>query len=92
VLVATMAAADEPRTEVDDAWLGLAPMYWSNWDAATNRRLVRDAGLDLIDAHTEAEDEGGRTVTFLWVIARRPPLASPGGGGDRRWEPGRGPA
>ena len=70
LLVATMGAGDTPAG-VEADWLG-APMYWSHFDSATNRRLVTAAGLDLVDARDETEDEDGTPVTFLWVVARKP--------------------
>jgi SAM-dependent methyltransferase len=69
LLVATMGAGDTPAG-VEADWLG-APMYWSHFDSATNRRLVTAAGLDLVEAHEETEDEDGTPVTFLWVVARK---------------------
>jgi SAM-dependent methyltransferase len=71
-LVVTMGGGDHPGEGVDDAWLGVAPMYWSNWDISTSRRLVEEAGLQEIDANLEAIDENGRAVLFLWVVARKP--------------------
>ncbi|MGI8586827.1 MAG: class I SAM-dependent methyltransferase [Chloroflexia bacterium] len=69
-LVATMGARPtEAGYEAD--WLG-APMYWSSWDSATNRRLVTDAGFELVSAQEETAEEHGGPVTFLWVIARKP--------------------
>ena len=70
VLVATMGHRDNP-CEVEDDWLS-APMYWSQWDAATNRRLVEAAGLRIICAREETADEDGAPVTFLWVVAEKP--------------------
>ena len=69
VLIATMAAGAGGEG-IEDDWLG-APMYWSNWDAETNRRLITDAGLDLVDAIEETELEADKPVTHLWVVARR---------------------
>jgi SAM-dependent methyltransferase len=69
VLIATMAAGVGGEG-VEDDWLG-APMYWSNWDAATNRRLVSEAGFDLLGAANETDLEGDRPVTHLWVVAQR---------------------
>lgn len=63
------AGATEAGYEED--WLG-APMFWSHFDAATNRRLVATAGFELVSAALETEDEDGDTVTFLWVVARKP--------------------
>jgi hypothetical protein len=40
-------------------------MYWSHFDAETNRTLLREAGFDVLEAD-EIEDEG---ETPLWVIA-----------------------
>lgn len=75
--VATMGAgATEDGYEED--WLG-APMYWSHFDAATNRRLVEETGLIIDSAALETADEDGAPVTFLWVVARKPTtLVEPG--------------
>jgi SAM-dependent methyltransferase len=70
LFVATMGArATENGYEED--WLG-APMYWSHFDAETNRRLVAEAGLVIESATLETADEDGAPVTFLWVVARKP--------------------
>jgi SAM-dependent methyltransferase len=71
-LVMTMGGGDRPGEGVEQAWLGVAPMYWSNWDVATSRQLVREAGFEEVDANLEAIDEDGREVVFLWVVARKP--------------------
>jgi|SRR5579884_533403 len=70
LLVATMGAGDDPGT-VEADWLG-APMFFSAFDSATNRRLVTDAGLRLLGAEEITEDEDGVPVTFLWVAAEKP--------------------
>jgi SAM-dependent methyltransferase len=51
-------------------WLGV-PMFFSSWDADTNRRLLRDAGLALVldEIVTMREPEG--EATFLWVFAQK---------------------
>ncbi|MDQ3554839.1 MAG: class I SAM-dependent methyltransferase [Chloroflexota bacterium] len=67
---ATMGVHADPGT-VEDDWLG-APMYFSHHDAATNRRLVKKAGLTVERAEIESEDEDGQPVAFLWVMARKP--------------------
>jgi SAM-dependent methyltransferase len=69
VLIATMAAGMGGEG-VEDDWLGV-PMYWSNWDATTNKRLVAEAGFDLLEAVEETELEGDTPVTHLWVVAQR---------------------
>jgi SAM-dependent methyltransferase len=67
-LLANMAATDDPGT-IEDDWLG-TPMYFSGFDAATNQRLVQDAGFDLIEADVITHEEDGRPVSFLWVLAQ----------------------
>jgi hypothetical protein len=47
-------------------------MYWSHFDAPTNRRLVEAAGLEIVSGREEIEDEDGAPVTFYWVVARKP--------------------
>lgn len=70
LLFATMGSGDVPGT-VEPDWLG-APMFFSHFDAATNRALVERAGLTLLDAEVLSEDEDGEPVSFLWVTARKP--------------------
>lgn len=70
LLVATMGVGDNAG-DVEDDWLG-APMYFSQWDAATNRRLVEQAGLRILSAREETADEDGAPVSFLWVFAEKP--------------------
>lgn len=71
-LVMTMGGGPNGGSGTEDAWLGVTPMYWSNWDAATNRQLVADAGFDVLEANLEVTKEDGRDVIFLWVVARKP--------------------
>ena len=69
LLLATMGAGDAPGS-VEPDWLG-APMFWSHFDADTNRALVRQAGLDLLDDSVNVDDEHGQPVPFLWIVARK---------------------
>ena len=68
LFLATLGAKDDPRWVGD--WLGV-PMFFSSYDAATNRALLKDAGfaLDLDEVVETMEPDG--PVRFLWVIARR---------------------
>lgn len=54
-------------------WLGVE-MFFSAFDAETNRRLVLEAGFELVLDELvfmrEPEPEG--EVAFLWVLARKP--------------------
>jgi SAM-dependent methyltransferase len=52
-------------------WLGVE-MFFSGFDAETNRRLVRDAGLELILDELVWIREPQGEVAFLWVLARKP--------------------
>jgi SAM-dependent methyltransferase len=49
-------------------WLG-TEMFFSHYDAATNERLVHDAGFAI--EHAELVDQDDDAARFLWVIARR---------------------
>ena len=42
----TLGAATTPRTSFPDFYG--APMYWSHFDAETNRTLLREAGFDVL--------------------------------------------
>ena len=68
LFLASLGATDLP--DWTGAWLGV-PMFFSAWDAGTNRRLVREAGfrLESCDVRTVHEPEGD--VSFLWLLARR---------------------
>jgi ubiquinone/menaquinone biosynthesis C-methylase UbiE len=50
-------------------WIGVE-MFFSGHDADTNRRLLREAGFELVldEVVTMREPEGD--ATFLWVLAR----------------------
>jgi SAM-dependent methyltransferase len=61
---------DGSAGEIDDDWLG-APMYFSGYDAETNARLVRSAGLHIVTARPETAEEFGRPTTFFWIVARK---------------------
>jgi cyclopropane fatty-acyl-phospholipid synthase-like methyltransferase len=68
-LLATFGTADLEDSFEDD-WLG-APMFFSHFDADTNRRLVREAGFKLLEHEVVPMfEEGHGEVRFLWVIAQ----------------------
>jgi ubiquinone/menaquinone biosynthesis C-methylase UbiE len=71
VLIATMSAKDGGEGAEPD-WLGV-PMYWSNWNAETNCRLVTQAGFEIVRAVTEETFEDGEPVPFLWIVASNRP-------------------
>ena len=70
LLVAAMGTGDH-EADFDQSWLG-APMFWSTFDSATNRRLVEEAGLRTISAREETTTAGRDSETFLWVVAVKP--------------------
>lgn len=45
-------------------------MFFSQHDAATNLRLIRETGLIVECAEIAAQDD--EDAKFLWVIARKP--------------------
>jgi len=54
-----------------DEWLGV-DMFFSGFDADTNRRLVREAGFELVVDDLVWMREPESEVAFLWVLARKP--------------------
>jgi hypothetical protein len=63
VFAGTLGSGDNLAEHVQDFYG--APMYWSHFDGDSNRKLLREAGFQLLEAD-EIEDEG---ETPLWVIA-----------------------
>ena len=47
-------------------------MFFSGYDAETNRRLVREAGFELLADELVFMREPESEVAFLWVLARKP--------------------
>lgn len=71
--VASLGALDSP--DWTGPWLGI-PMFFSSYDAATNRMLLRRAGFELTFDEVLETNEPDAKVPFLWVIARKPATAS----------------
>jgi SAM-dependent methyltransferase len=63
LLFGTFGSGDNPDERQAD-FLG-TPMYWSHFDAETNRHLIAAAGFDLVQADV-VEDRGEQ---HLWVVA-----------------------
>ena len=68
VFLATLGAADSP--DWTGEWLG-RPMFFSAFDADTNRRLLAAAGFTLLIDEVIPTHEPEGSVDFLWVLARR---------------------
>jgi cyclopropane fatty-acyl-phospholipid synthase-like methyltransferase len=69
LVVLTMGSSDNPGA-IDPDWLG-TPMYFSHFDAPTNRALVQRSGVRLISAEVVDEAERDLGARFLWVVGRR---------------------
>lgn len=70
-LFASAMGIKSTEGKVEDDWLG-APMYWSNFDSAMNKRMVEEAGLRILRARFETAEEFGAPVTFQWIVAEKP--------------------
>ncbi len=69
LFLGTLGTEDDPGWVGD--WLGV-PMFFSSFDAGTNRALLRGAGFTLeVDEVVETVEPDG-PVRFLWVLARTP--------------------
>jgi SAM-dependent methyltransferase len=71
VLVASLGWHDKAVVS-DPDWLGAGPMHWSFFDAKTNLRLLREAGLEVEEARVVSQWEEEVEVSFLWVVAHKP--------------------
>jgi SAM-dependent methyltransferase len=71
LLLATMGAIDLADRTFDN-WLDLGqPMFFSHFDADTNRRLIRACGYTVLDDEIVPENDRGSEVEFLWITARK---------------------
>jgi SAM-dependent methyltransferase len=69
VFLASLGAGDTP--DWTGEWLGV-PMFFSSYDADTNRRLLKAAGLMLVIDEVVSMQEPGGHAAFLWVLAQKP--------------------
>ena len=68
LFAAVLGATDSP--DWTGEWLGV-PMFFSSYDAATNRALLRDAGFEMVFDEVLETPEPDGPVPFLWVIAQK---------------------
>lgn len=68
LFLATLGASDSP--DWTGEWLGVR-MFFSSYDADTNRAAVVAPGFDLVAGEVVAVDEPEGTVDFLRVLARK---------------------
>jgi SAM-dependent methyltransferase len=70
LFLASLGVRDAPGA-VEEDWLG-APMFFSHYDAETNRGLLGRAGFALErDEVVPMVEEGHGEARFLWVLARK---------------------
>lgn len=70
VFIASLGVEDDPGG-VEAGWLGV-DMYFSQFSARVNRRLLEEAGFALDRAEVMREPEDRHDARFLWVVARAP--------------------
>jgi ubiquinone/menaquinone biosynthesis C-methylase UbiE len=69
LFVASMSS--RPSSDyIEDDWLGV-PMFFSGYTVKTNQQIVKNAGLKILSAKLETEEEFGTPATFLWIAARK---------------------
>ena len=56
--------------EAVGTWLG-EPMFFSQLDEEEMIGLLDKAGLAVVSREREEQLEGGSTIEYLWVLARR---------------------
>ena len=67
LLLATFSSADDPGWMGE--WLG-QPMFFSGYDAPTNRRLLADAEFEVLIDHDVEIVEPEGPARFLWILAQ----------------------
>jgi cyclopropane fatty-acyl-phospholipid synthase-like methyltransferase len=68
--VGSFGTGDDPGT-VEAGWLG-QPMFFSGLGVTTNLDLLERAGFVDLQSEVLTQDEDGRPVSFLWVVAGAP--------------------
>ncbi|KAL5351724.1 hypothetical protein ACLOAV_003584 [Pseudogymnoascus australis] len=68
-LLCNLAATDIPGSTAEN-WLG-SSMYWSSFDVETNLGLLREAGFDVMEHEILEDDEDGKIIPFLWILAEK---------------------
>ncbi|CAN5535346.1 class I SAM-dependent methyltransferase [soil metagenome] len=70
LFVVNSAVSEAYRGYAED-WLG-APMFWSHYGPETTRRLLLDAGFEILNQRVEIINEGDAATGWVWWIARKP--------------------
>ena len=71
-LLLNLGVTDNPGA-YDKEWLGSSEghMFWSSFDAATNLKMVEEAGFEVVESAVVEDKEDEKVVPFLWVLARK---------------------
>jgi hypothetical protein len=69
LFLAALSSTDSPDWTGD--WLG-QPMFFSGYDAPTNRGLLGDAGFEILSGEEVEIEEPEGPARFLWVLAKTP--------------------
>ena len=56
--------------DVVSQWLNV-PMYFSCFDPQTVKRLVNQAGFEIVETEIESQIEQGAEIPYLWLLARK---------------------
>jgi len=67
-LLCNLGATENPGAVQD--WLG-AKMYWSSFGAEGNLQLLKEAGFTILKSEILVDDEDGKSVPFLWIVAKK---------------------
>ncbi|KFZ23778.1 hypothetical protein V502_01735 [Pseudogymnoascus sp. VKM F-4520 (FW-2644)] len=68
-LLCNLAGTDIPGSTAEN-WLG-SSMYWSSFDVETNLGLLREAGFAVAEHEILEDDEDGKIIPFLWILAEK---------------------
>ncbi|KFX97108.1 hypothetical protein O988_05036 [Pseudogymnoascus sp. VKM F-3808] len=68
-MLCNLAASDIPGATAEN-WLG-SSMYWSSFDVETNLGLLREAGFTVTEHEILEDDEDGKIIPFLWILAEK---------------------
>jgi SAM-dependent methyltransferase len=68
LLLCCVEIEDLPGLVAD--WLG-EPMFFSSYEPDVTRRLLTEAGFEILRDEIEPQLEGGHEVRYLWLLARR---------------------
>ena len=53
-----------------DRFMGV-PMYWSQFDVPTSKRLLEDSGFQILESSVESSTFGGEYEEHLYVLAAK---------------------